>query len=426
MPRRVKDFIHDFVDTVAPRSEAPEKFHYWSAVSAVSAVLRRRVYVDMGAFKWIPNWFIIFVGPPGIVKKSTTCDTALDLVREVEGIHFGADCTTWESFVQEVAQAQDAFASGGEGQSLLDQEYSVSNAVTFAISEFGTFFDPKNLMHVNVMTDLWDGKERPWTKKTKSSGVDHIVSPFVNMIACTTPRWMLINFKGQFEGWGFSARCIFVYAGRRQRDIPYPDALWGEHMHVWRDPFIETLQHISTLEGAYALASDARVFGEKWYYENTSRIDMVNASPHSDAWVADFLGRKQVHMHKLALVLAASRRDQRVITLEDLTEAAQRLDEVEDELAHIFGKRTLAGKEVRLNWQVWQEIDSALTRYKRIREGDMYGFTAKYMPYGRAKELIENFVRADFIRREIDGAVTWLVRGSGVMKENLEGDNNEE
>jgi hypothetical protein len=423
MTRRVKDFIHDYVATVGPRSEAPDKFHYWAAVAAVSGALRRRCYVDMDTFKWCANWFIIFVGPPGIVKKSTTCDTAMDLLREVEGIHFGADCVTWEGFVTEVATAQDSFASGSPDAGFMDQEYSVSNALTLAISEFGTFFDPKNLMHVNVMTDLWDGKERPWKKATKTQGSDNIIAPFVNLIACTTPRWMLINFKGQFEGWGFSARCIFVHAAHRERDVPYPDELWGKDFGKWRAPFIETLQHISQLEGPYALAKDAREFGRQWYHTNTRRIDAVNASPHSDSWTADFLGRKQVHMFKLALVLAASRRDERVITLEDLTEAASRLDQIEDELTHIFGKRVLAGKDVRLNWTVWRAIESALQRFGKIREGDIYGYTAQYMTYGRAKEFIENLTRANILTREInttDGA-TVLKRGPGVMSDEIEG-----
>jgi len=418
--RHVKDFVHDYVDTVGSRSEAPAKFHYWAAVAAISGALRRRCYIDHVTFKWVPNWFIIFVGPPGVVRKSTTCDVALDVLQQVEGINFGPDCTTWEQLVSELAKAQDIYATGDD-TSFMEQNYEACCAMTLGLSEFGSFFDPKNLALVNVMTELWDGSELEWKKATKTQGSDHIVSPFLNMIACTTPAWMLMNFKG-FAGWGFSARCIFVYATEPARLIAYPAKVWGHNAKAWKHPFVETLRHIAEMQGEYVLSPEADAFGERWYIATAEKCKQLARDPLASVWIADFLARKQVHVHKLALALAAGRRDELIITLEDLVEAIDKLDEVERELGSIFGKQAVNQAQFELASALWKDIEDAMQQYGRVKEGHIYKYTATRLPYHKAQEYVENLLRGDILRREIDieTGATWLVRGPGNLSDTLE------
>ena len=90
MPRRhFPDFLKAYVDSIAPRGEAPERFHFWCAVHAVGGALRRRVYIDAGNFRWMPNWYIILVAPPGVAKKSTVINIGARLLRTVPGVNIG-------------------------------------------------------------------------------------------------------------------------------------------------------------------------------------------------------------------------------------------------------------------------------------------------------------------------------------------------
>lgn len=369
----------------------------------------------MGAFKWYANWYIILVGPPGLVKKSTTVDVAMNILREVEGVNFGPDCTTWEGFIAEVAKAKDVFATGGNTGSLMDQEYAATSALTMAISEWGTFLDPNNYIMVNVLTDLWDCKDTEWRKTTKTQGSDVIVAPFLNMIAGTTPQWMLQNFRGQFGGWGFSSRCIFMHCAEAERSVAYPDELWGAEMHSWRDSFVSDLREIASMEGGYVLAPEARELGREWYAGHQKRITAFSRHPNSDPWTGYFLARKQTHAHKLALCLAAGRRNERVITRADLAEALDKCDEIEGELSYIFGKRVGQTRDVKLNLDVWRGLERAIGEKGRIREKDAFRYTIEFMPYGKAKELIENLVRGGFLAREVDGATACLVFGAEQM-----------
>ena len=78
-------------------SEAPDEFHLWTAVSTVAGALGRKVWFDMGNHLVVPNFYIVFVSPPGIVQKSTTIGAGKRLLKQLDGIHFGPDTVTWQA-----------------------------------------------------------------------------------------------------------------------------------------------------------------------------------------------------------------------------------------------------------------------------------------------------------------------------------------
>lgn len=411
MARRMKEhWIHDFVSTVSPRSEAPEHFLYWAAVVTLSGAVRRRCYVDMGTFFWHPNWYVILVGPPGLVKKSTTIDVATRILREVEGVTFGSDCTTWENFVAEVGAAQDTFLAGGAGEDLMEQEYMQSCAITFAISEFGTFFDPTNIAMVNMLTEFWDGKDTPFRKGTKTQGQDIIHSPFVNLIAGTTPKWITDNFTGRFGGWGLSSRIIFLHADRIRRTIAYPDELWGLDIRDWSIPFREDLKAVAQMQGPFTIGEEVRRVTKPYYDELQHRIESFGRNPHVDPWLGYYLQRKWTHIHKLALVLSISRGESYRIELEDMQEAIAKCDEVEDELGAVFrGQRGQADRRRELISDVGAAIVSGLwSSGGSCDVRRVYKFTYRAMSGRETDELLSQMVKAGFLEKIQQGTDLYL------------------
>lgn len=416
MPQRhYSDWIASYVAKVKPRSEAPERYLYWSAVATIGGALRRRCYIDMGTFKWHPNWFVVFVGPPGLVKKSTTVDIAMGLLRQVPGVNFGSDINTWEGFIQEFEQSKDAFATGTPSTNIMEQDYEMTCAVTLAISEWGMFLDPKNLTMINILTDLWDCKDTPIKKNTKTQGVNIITAPFLNMIAGTTPKWMSDNFR--FGGWGFSARCIFLHCATPEQSVPYPDEIWGDEINTWRQPFIDDLQLIAEMEGPMQLSAEARSLGRDWYIANQQRIEGFASHPNADPWVAEYLARKQTHIHKLAICLSVSRRDTREITLGDMQESIRRCNEIEEELSKIFGERRSESRVARLNQDVWRGLHNLLSKFgdSGMPEREAIRFTFQYMSQGEARDLIKQLVEMEFLEKAVEiepgRQITWLRLG---------------
>lgn len=409
MTRNHSDFIHSYIDSLTPKGEAPERFHFWTAVSTIGGALRRRVYIDQGHYRYYPNFYVVLVGPPGLIKKSTTINVGSSLLRDVPNVIIGADCSTWQSFVEEVAQAQDMFAEGANVADIMEQDYTVTCALTLAISEFGTFFDPDDRQMVNVLTELFDAKVgAAFRKRTKTQGEDNLMNPFVNILTGTTPDWIKDNFKGRFGGWGLSSRMIFLHCDEKERHIAFPDELWrGEYAQTMKS-FLHDLTEISTLQGVMQIAPSARVFYKQWYEEHGIRQTALNRHTYHDPWLAYYLARKADHVLKLALVLSISRSSSLEISLEDLTEAVRRCDEIEIELSKVFSTKSAESREVRLNDDVWNGLCRIIAHNGRIEEFNFFAFTTRYMAGGKANELLKQLTASKWLQRVQDDGVVWL------------------
>jgi hypothetical protein len=327
--RNYADWIQKYLE-FARFSEAPTKFHFWTAVSVIAGALQRKVWIDQKYFQWLPNFYIVFVSPPGIVSKSTTAAIGMDLLRLVPGVKFGPSSLTWQSLVTALAEAPEAFElPGGEGEML------VQSAITIVASELGSLLDLKDRVMVDVLVDLWDGKKGAWEKWTKTSGNDKIENPFINIIGCTTPAWIQENFSKYLLGGGFTSRTVFVYAQEKRQLVAYPAKQFDKAHEEMRPKLLQDLEMIKLLVGEYRLNKEAEDWGTEWYVKHNSR--MAGADP-TDEGLNSFLARKQTFLHKLGMVLAASRRNELTIFREDLEFADAMLTAIESELATVFGR----------------------------------------------------------------------------------------
>lgn len=327
MQRTLPDWLKSYMQ-YSISSEAPDAFHFWTGVSVLAGALRSHVWLDMGYFRWIPNFYIVFVAPPGIVSKSTTVQIGMRLLREIPDVKFGPDAVTWQSLVQSLARSTQEFNLG-------NGEMMPMSAITIVSSEFGTFLNPTDREMVDVLVSLWDGQVGVFEKATKTMGNDSIINPFINAVACTTPAWIQGHFPEYLIGGGFTSRTIFVYAEKKRRLIAYPGQdLSPEHKQL-RQTLIEDLEIISNeLIGAYELTPHARKWGEEWYEKHNERM----ATLDPDDRLASSLARKQTHIHKLGMVLAAARKNELVIDREDLVKADALVSSVEGVLPRVFSR----------------------------------------------------------------------------------------
>lgn len=309
--RKCSDWIKSFLD-YASFGEAPMKFLFWTGVSTVAGALRRRVWLDMKTFQWVPNFYIVLVAPPGVVSKSTTINIGMNLLREIDGIKFGPDSITWQALVTQFAAAQELVYMPK------DESYLPMSCLTIASDEFGTFFRPDDNDMVNLLIALWDGKRGSFAKVTKLSGSDSIENPWINMIACTTPTWIADNFSQYMIGGGFTSRCIFVYADKKRQLVAYPNRRAPVDFHEKQEALIHDLEQISTLSGEFEISAEGYEWGEAWYAKHNS----TRPAGLDTEQFGGYLARKQTHIHKLAMVLTASRQNSLVIE-RDVLEAAE-------------------------------------------------------------------------------------------------------
>ena len=279
----------------------------------------------MRRFCWYPSFYIIFVGPPGIIAKSTTIDISTDLLKQVPGIKFGPNAITWQALVTAFAGASESFE--------YQAEWHPMSPLTLVASELGSLLNLQDKEMVNLLIELWDGK-KTYEKITKMSGNDIVEAPWINLQAGTTPHWIADNMPQAMIGGGLSSRCIFVYGDTKERYVAYVDEQVGKGDQELRLALIQDLEQIAMLTGPYVITEDARAWGRSWYEafwkDASSRMD--------DQMLEGYAARKQTHMHKVAMVLSASRSDSLCITSEDLQLANQMLEDLEVDMHRVFSR----------------------------------------------------------------------------------------
>lgn len=279
----------------------------------------------MRRFCWYPSFYIIFVGPPGIVAKSTTIDISTDLLKQVPGIKFGPNAITWQALVTAFAAASEAFEYNGEWHPM--------SPLTLVASELGSLLNLQDREMVSLLIELWDGK-KTYEKITKMSGNDMVEAPWINLQAGTTPHWIAENMPQAMIGGGLSSRCIFIYGDTKERYVAYVDEQVGQGDAELRSKLIQDLERIAMLTGPYTIDETARKWGRAWYEsfwkDAASRMD--------DQMLEGYAARKQTHLHKVAMVLSASRSDRLIITEEDLQLANTMLEDLEADMHRVFNR----------------------------------------------------------------------------------------
>jgi hypothetical protein len=311
-------------------SESPDKFHFWTGISTLAGALGRRVWLDEGYFQWIPNFYIILVGPPGVAAKSTSMRMGMSLLDDLKTVAFGPESGTWQKVVSCLPDAMKEVKYldlNGAPKKL------VQSAMTMAISELGTFLSPDDERGLSVWTDLWDGKTGSWGHHTITGGKIDVKNPALNLIACTTPAWLRSNFPEQAIGGGLTSRVVFVHGENKRRFVAYPSDEVSKTYHQERQALFDDLLEISTIAGPMQRTPEASEWGRKWYWDHWH-------NPRPSHLVGDrydgYYARKQTHLHKLAMIVSVAQRSDRVVTLDDMKTAEGILFAVEADMNKAF------------------------------------------------------------------------------------------
>lgn len=329
MAKRYYDnWLKSFVE-FSSFGEAPLKMLFWTGVATVAGALRRRVWIDQKYFQWIPNFYVILVAPPGIISKSTTANIGMNLLRQLKEIQFGPDVITWQALVTALTKAARSEADPREPGAF----YPMS-AVTFCSDELGNLLNPQDRDLVDLLVTLWDGKQGTFKKETKMSGSDSVENPFVNIIGCTTPAWLAGNVPEYMIGGGFTSRCVFVYADKKRQYVPYVDENTPPEFDDMRKKLIHDLEVISMLFGEYQISAKAREWGRAWYKDHWKNPPTGLTGDQ----FGGYLARKQTHLHKLAMVVAASESDDLVVTERHLEFAHGIVTSIEQDMPKVFSR----------------------------------------------------------------------------------------
>lgn len=363
-------------------SEAPAHMHFWVAMSVLAGALGRKTWLSMGTWNWYCNFFIILVAPPGVVSKSTTLDIGMNILKQVPDVKFGPSIVTWPALVSCFADTKMGFEH--------DAKVYTHSSLNIVSSEFGNFLNPSDTNMVDLLVNLYDCKDKV-DKVTKGSGKDDIENVWVNIAACTTPAWIAGNFPEYMIGGGFTSRCLFVYADEKEKYVAYPFLHMRPDHVEFKQKLLEDLTHISkAIIGPYQMSKAAIDWGEKYYrYMADNRPENLD-----DDRFQGYLSRKQSHIHKAAMAIAASRSDEMILTDVHFEIAASVLATLEGDMPKVF--RRIGKNETSL---AVDRLVNYVHKRRIVSYSDLYRYIHSSFPSMRDfEDVVAGCVKAGYIK----------------------------
>jgi hypothetical protein len=309
--RLLPDWITAYMAYTA-ESRSPDEYHLWTALSTIAGAIRRKAYFNMEYFLLYPNLYVVLVGPAGRCKKSTAMRIGRKMLVQVPGVFFSTDSVTRERLIQDLSQS---FADG-------------HSSMTAYSSEFASLLTSSGMDMVTFLTDIYDCPDPDWSHKTKTGGTNKIKAPYLNLEGATTPDWIARSLPLDTVGIGLTARIIFVYQDTPRVRKPFPKL--SPEQRELEKILVTDLTAISLITGQYLFDPGAEAWYEAWDLEDQAR------ARDGDPRLTGYFERKGMHLIKVAMLVAASQRDETILTVGDFQRALELLGHIEPAMARTF------------------------------------------------------------------------------------------
>lgn len=272
------NFLDLYMQAVG-RTEVPDQFHLWTALSLIAACLEDRVWMERMAYKRLfPNQYIFLIGDPAS-GKGTAIGLGKRILDDMErrqyGINYHRGALTRAGLQDELEsrweEAQKRYHDAQEEGRFAREPTGVG--LFFLAPELGSNASigaqAKDL--IKFLTDLWEGDTGTYRERTRLHGKHEFQNPFLNCLVGSAPAWCREVVDTNDLQSGFWARVACV-RGERDYDqrIYDPDTrLWARLLPVlsWRLSLLTRRVHEKDVEcyGAMVYDRAARALDKAWY-----------------------------------------------------------------------------------------------------------------------------------------------------------------
>lgn len=192
-------WLADYVEYGTQITDAPPIFHLAVGISMLATACGNRVtFVGGGNRTHWPNLYILFVAPSGLMRKSTSIDIGLNLLRKINTDLVLPNETSREEFLRMLSGKPEAVIRESEFASALaryDRDYMGGMK--------------------QLLTDLWDCQDE-YTRRIKGregTGEKLIIKrPSLNYLAASTVEWLIDALDENDLKSGFLARFLIFPA----------------------------------------------------------------------------------------------------------------------------------------------------------------------------------------------------------------------
>lgn len=155
------------------------------------------------------------------------------------------------------------------------------------------------------------------------------------------------------------------------------------------------------------MSAAAIAWGEAWYEKHYK----LKPDGLDDDRFGGYIARKQTHIHKLAMILAAAQRDELTISEDDLQTANVMMTDLEHDMPGVFSK--IGRTDVSLQAD---RFLSYLRKRGEVTYVEAYRFIHAYFPSHREfEDMLAGCIRSNQVRLEQRGDTMWLMAGQAAQ-----------
>jgi hypothetical protein len=282
--------------------EAPKRFYYWATLSAISAVLKDRVWFNMGDnYNVYPNIYVLLYGPSG-VRKGPAINLAEDLVHRVDNTRVIDGRSSIEAIIKELGTMTTK-----NGRPPIKDSCGFMVASELSSSIIG------NAAAMDIMTNLYDRiyNEREWKYRLKVGESARLNKPTITWLSGTNEALFREFVPEKNLHGGLIGRMFIISESKKSTT----NSLMFKTRSPDKAKIAQRLREISLLTGEFEITEEVRVAIDAWYV----KFDTELAPELKDE--TGFVSRILDFIMKIAMIISSGRRGDKKLLISDITEA---------------------------------------------------------------------------------------------------------
>lgn len=336
-PRACSDFITSWMQLTAGMP-AGDLFREWGAIFTLSAAMTRRTWVKTGATMPLlyPNLFALLTGDPGTGK-----DIVINKVRELlveageppdehyYALHIGAKSLSPKGLVDALAHEKSGKWVEPQGTPRPTRFHSI----VLCTPELGTLLPQYNPHTISIICDLYNCSANFDDQVRSGKGEPIVIErPHLAFIFGTQPSFLGSTFPEEAYKMGFFSRVNIVFEPNPMV-VPMffeeDEAAAKQRLAIWHKLVTDT-RIITRLHGQFTVMPAVRESLNQFHLKESKTTHL------SHTRFQDYNTRRHLHLTKLAMIYAASRSSDMIITSDDLHRARMLLLRTEERMPQVF------------------------------------------------------------------------------------------
>lgn len=387
------NFLKKYV-SILENTEVPPRFAIWCGLSAISAMLERRIWADMGIYKIYPNMYIILVAESGRARKSTAVKITKKLLRATDpGPRQIAQKITPEALIAALRSERT------------DEEAKLMGETCGGIiiaDELMTLINRKSYDTglASLFIPFYDCEDK-FEYQTRSHGTETVNYSHLSILGASTINSIREALPASAIGDGFTSRVLFIYT-----DVIPPPVAWTEFDATKAKTMEELTQHlqeIAGLSGKIEFTPEAKKFfidEYNRYYLDSPFYDIPQLRAYSS--------RRHTHLVKIAMCLMVCEEPTLILDKRYLVGAKDIIEDAEGQMPLVL-QQIVTSDIGELTEQVFRFIGSQAP----VKRTTVMAHFAHKIDADALKKILETLMQAEkiVVDSSTGGALLFKLRG---------------